>query len=187
MCRPVPPDIAPGPVFVITGVSAAGKSSVGDALARELGRAVHVRGDLFRRMVVAGREEITPDPSPGALDQLRLRYELGVLVAGRYAAAGFAVVLQDIYFSDLGWMVESFAGIVADRYVVVLDPSAEVVAAREARRPKTAYRAGNHTIDDLRRALHTETPRLGLWLDTSDLSLDETVATILRRLDDARV
>jgi len=39
-------------------------------------RSVHVRGDLFRRMVVNGRADMTPDPSAEAVRQLRLRYRL---------------------------------------------------------------------------------------------------------------
>ncbi|MFE4593275.1 hypothetical protein [Streptomyces laurentii] len=44
----------PGPaVVLITGVMAAGKSTVAELLARRLPRAAHVRGDLFRRMMEA--------------------------------------------------------------------------------------------------------------------------------------
>ncbi|MEV7239508.1 AAA family ATPase, partial [Streptomyces sp. NPDC051020] len=51
----------PGPaVVLITGVMAAGKSTVAQALAERLPRAVHVRGDVFRRMVVSGRAEMVP-------------------------------------------------------------------------------------------------------------------------------
>jgi hypothetical protein len=35
--------------------------------------------------------------------------------------------------------------------------------------------------------LRTETPRLGLWLDTSALTAAETVELLLARLDSARV
>ncbi|MEV7239624.1 AAA family ATPase, partial [Streptomyces sp. NPDC051020] len=51
----------PGPaVVLITGVMASGKSTVAQALAERLSRAVHVRGDVFRRMVVSGRAEMVP-------------------------------------------------------------------------------------------------------------------------------
>jgi len=51
---------------------AAGKSTVASLLARRFRRGVHLEGDLFRRMIVHGRQEMTPDPSPEALDQLKL-------------------------------------------------------------------------------------------------------------------
>ncbi|HEY2553556.1 MAG TPA: zeta toxin family protein [Streptosporangiaceae bacterium] len=42
-------------VFLVTGIQAAGKSTVAQALAKKFERSVHVRGDLFRRMMVNGR------------------------------------------------------------------------------------------------------------------------------------
>jgi chloramphenicol 3-O-phosphotransferase len=49
-------------MVLITGIPAAGKSTVADRLARRFSRGVHVRGDLFRRMVVTGRHEMTSAP-----------------------------------------------------------------------------------------------------------------------------
>lgn len=72
-------------------------------------------------------------------------------------------------------------------HVVVLAPSVEAVAAREAGRPHTAYGPGNHTLAALDHALRQETPRLGLWLDTSTLTAAQTVDEIVRRADEALV
>lgn len=44
-------------IYVITGVMASGKSTVAEALARSLEKCVHLRGDVFRKMIVTGREE----------------------------------------------------------------------------------------------------------------------------------
>ena len=60
-----------GSVFLVTGIPAAGKSTVADELARRFGRSVHVRGDVFRRMVVSGRVAMSPNPVPEAWAQLR--------------------------------------------------------------------------------------------------------------------
>src|SRR5215475_11403827 len=84
-------------VILVTGIQAAGKSAVAQALAQRLDRSVHVRGDLFRRMVVNGRVEMGPaNPPPEAVRQLKLRYQLASAAADSYAHAGFTVVLQDI-------------------------------------------------------------------------------------------
>src|ERR1700691_5532895 len=40
-------------VLVVTGIQAAGKSTVAQLLAQQLPRSVHLRGDTFRRMIVA--------------------------------------------------------------------------------------------------------------------------------------
>ncbi|WP_245974574.1 AAA family ATPase [Thermomonospora umbrina] len=168
----------PQAVVLITGIQAAGKSTVAQMLAERLPRSVHVRGDLFRRMVVGGREDMTLDPSPEAVRQLRLRHRLTAAVCDEYFRAGFTVVAQDVVLGDhLADMVR----MIRERplLVVVLAPRPEAIAAREAARGKDAY--GRWTIDRLDRALRTETPRLGLWLDTSDQTPDETVDEILRR------
>ena len=79
----------PAELFLITGAMAAGKSTVAQLLAEQFTRSVHLRGDAFRKMIVAGREDMRADPSPEALAQLRLRYELMANAADRYVAAGF--------------------------------------------------------------------------------------------------
>jgi hypothetical protein len=63
-------------VILITGTQAAGKSTVVQLLAERLPRSVHVRGDLFRRMVINGRADMTPGPMAEAVRQLRLRHQL---------------------------------------------------------------------------------------------------------------
>ena len=72
---------APPAVLLITGIQAAGKSTVAQLVAEQLERSVHLRGDLFRRMIVTGRADMTPDPGPEAMRQLRLRYQLTASVA----------------------------------------------------------------------------------------------------------
>ncbi|QFZ24716.1 AAA family ATPase [Saccharothrix syringae] len=171
-------------VVVITGIMAAGKSTVAQRLAERLPRAAHVRGDAFRRMIVSGRADTRPDSGAEAEAQLLLRYRLAAATADGYAGDGWTAVVQDVV---LGGHLRTFVDAVRTRprYVVVLAPSPEVVARREAARPKTGY--GAWTVADLDRGLRDGTPRLGLWLDTSDQTPDQTVDAILAGLDRARV
>ena len=167
-------------LVLITGIPAAGKSTVADRLARRFARGVHVRGDVFRRMVVAGRHEMTAAPSEEAQRQLRLRYRLAAQTADAYYQAGFSVVVQDVV---IGPLLATYVDTIRSRplTLVVLAPRPEVVAGREAARPKRAYHDGHATIAELDAALRTETPRIGLWLDTSAQSPDDTVDEIIRR------
>jgi adenylylsulfate kinase-like enzyme len=175
-----------GCVCLITGVSASGKSTVAQLLAETAPRSVHVRGDVFRRMIVGGREALTPGAQQEALEQLDLRYRIGAMVADRYASAGFAVVLQDVVLGPtLATQIERIQA--RPLYVVVLDPSAAVIAAREAGRTKTAYGEGTYGIDALIDTLHGSTPHVGLWLDTSEQTPEETVEEILDRLKEAEI
>lgn len=171
-------------VVLITGAMASGKSTVADLLARRLPRAAHVRGDVFRRMVVSGREELLPEETAEARAQLELRHRLSALTADEFARNGFTAVVQDIV---LGKDLSRYVVRVRTRplYVVVLAPSAAAVRTREAERSKTGY--GIWTVDALDRALREETPRIGLWLDTSEQTAEQTVSAILDNLASARV
>ncbi|MEV0325093.1 AAA family ATPase [Micromonospora echinospora] len=165
-------------VVLITGIMAAGKSTVAELLARRLPRAVHLRGDVFRRMVVSGRAEMSATPSEEAWRQLRLRYDLAASAADTYAAAGFTVVCQDVVLGpELAAMVDRIRH--RPLAVVVLAPRPEVVATRERDRPKKGY--GDWPVADLDAGFRADTPRIGLWLDTSDQSPEETVTEILTR------
>ncbi|MFD7136622.1 AAA family ATPase [Streptomyces sp. NPDC059894] len=172
-------------VVLVTGVMASGKSAVAQALALRLPRAAHVRGDVFRRMVVSGREEYAPGAGGEAEAQLRLRYALSAATADAYARAGFTAVVQDVV---LGAHLTAYVETVRTRplYVVVLAPDAAAVAAREAGREKTGY-GGGWTVRGLDTELRTRTPRIGLWLDTTKWTVGETVEAILSGRERARV
>lgn len=177
-------DLSEPSVIVITGAMAAGKSTVAQLLAERLPRAAHVRGDVFRRMVVSGRHEMDPDAGEEALSQLRLRYRLSAATADEYAAAGFVAVVQDVILGpDFQEYVERVK--TRPRYAVVLAPATATLAEREAARGKTGY--GEWGPAELDRILKEDTPRIGLWLDTSALSPQQTVDEILRRLPEARL
>ncbi|MFD8815157.1 AAA family ATPase [Streptomyces sp. NPDC059627] len=164
---------------------AAGKSTVAQALAERLPRAAHVRGDVFRRMIVSGRQDYTPDAAEEATAQLHLRYRLSAATADAYAEAGFTAIVQDVL---IGPELESYVERIRTRplHVVVLAPSPEAVARREAGRPKTGYGAG-WTIADLDAELRLRTEPLGLWLDTSALTVAQTVEAILTGTERTRV
>jgi predicted kinase len=178
------PLVAAPELWILTGISAAGKSTVAQSLAERLDPSAHVRGDVFRRFLVNGRLEIGPGAPPQALDQLRLRYRLAVHTAESLVAEGFSVVLQDVMVGPmLGEVLDLVT--VEPVHLVVLAPSVETVARREAARPKTAY--GRFTIEEFDRLLREETPHQGLWLDTSELTVDQTVDELLRRADESRL
>jgi chloramphenicol 3-O-phosphotransferase len=163
-------------VFVLTGPSGAGKSTVARLLAERFPRGVHLEGDVFRRSIVSGRREMTPDAADEAVDQLRLRYRLATDATDAYFDAGFAVVLEDVI---AGPMLPECLAFIRSRplHVVVLMPRREIVAGREAARPTDGY--DHWPLDALYDLFAADTPRLGLWLDTSEQTPEETVRAIL--------
>lgn len=182
----VPPKLpsAPG-LFLVTGIMAAGKSTVAQRLAERLPRSVHLRGDVFRKMIVRGRAEMTAALSSEAAGQLRLRYRLAADAARGYLGTGFWVVYQDIIVGEsLTQVIDALPA--APLFVVVLCPDAEIAAARDRARDKTGYSEA-FTAEMFDRALRDQTPRLGLWLDTTALSVAATVDAVFAGLEAARV
>jgi chloramphenicol 3-O-phosphotransferase len=175
---------ARGRVIVITGAMATGKSIVADLLAIRLPKSVHIHGDMFRRMVVNGRADMTPNPSPDAIAQLNLRYDLAAMAADRYAEEGYDVIVQDVILGkDLADFVKRIE--TPERYLVVLSPSVSALEWREEQRSKVGYvHLSPEALDDV---LRRETAQIGYWLDSSTQTADETVADILANLDKAAV
>lgn len=169
---------------MITGAMAAGKSTVAELLAGRLPRSVHIRGDVFRKMVVNGRIDMTPSPSTSAIAQLHLRYELAALTADRYAEEGFDAIVQDVIVG--GELADFIKRVTApERYLVVLSPSVSALEWREEQRAKAgSVHFSPGAMDDV---LRQETARIGYWLDSSAQTPEETVEDILTHLDLAAV
>ncbi len=164
---------------------AAGKSTVAQLLAERFPRAVHVRGDVFRRFVVAGRVEPTPDMPEEARSQLMLRYQLAVSTADAYARANFVAVVQDVIIGPvLADVVERIH--TRPRYVIALDPEPKVIVERERTRTKAGYVDG-WEVAQLATEFRQTTPRMGLWVNSSDQEPQDTVRAILDHLDEARI
>lgn len=173
-------------VVVVSGIQAAGKTTVGRMLAARLPRAAFVDGDVLARMVVAGHESMSSEPSAEAERQLFLRYRQAALLAGSFWAAGFtAVVADNIYGQeDLFWFVEQIQA--RPVVVVMLVPQTRAVVDRELSRGSDAYRgwmgeAGLEGAVAEFQQYVAETPRLGLWLDTTDQTPERTVDLVLAR------
>jgi hypothetical protein len=175
-------------VWLIAGVQAAGKSTVAELLSSQFEHGVHVRGGQFYRWATRGWVRAGDNAQPEeARRLLDLRYRLSALVADEYCAAGFSTVVQDnIFAEDVSTWLETVAS--RPRHLVVLRPTIAVVAEREALRTattgKVAYRPGEFTVEHLDNAL-ARTARIGLWIDTSFQTPQETVDEILERAAEA--
>lgn len=182
---PLPAALDIPQVIVVTGVMAAGKSTVSQLLAERFTRGVHLRGDEFRRWVVSGRVDMSPQGDPEAERQLALRHTIAARSANIYSDAGFTVVAQDLF---VGASLQPFLDQLTSRplSLIMLAPDVSTVMQRESERVKTGY-GDLWSIRDFNHKVHTETPHIGLWLDTSQQTPEESVDELIARLPEGRI
>src|SRR5437588_9700101 len=166
-------------LIVVTGIMAAGKSTIAHLLAQRFERGVHVEADVLQRMIVSGGAWVSQpgEPLGEAAQQLRLRLKNMCLLARSFFEAGFTVVLDDIILGDR-WqhLQEELHGLSFS--LVVLAPHVDIVARqRDVNRLKGPQ--GHAWAAYLDHALHTTMAGIGLWLDTSEQTPTETVEQIL--------
>ena len=166
------------PLYIITGAMAAGKSTIAKALVQRFDKSAHVGGDAFLRMIAKGGAIMGPVLDDEAMAQLHLRQDIAMDAVRRFVGAGFTTVYQDILIGADFVRITTALADLAPR-IVVLNPNIETLAQRDADRHKTGY--GEHFQPNvLADALRAETPRQGLWLDTSAMSVDSVVEDILK-------
>jgi predicted kinase len=173
-------------LFVISGVSAAGKSTVARLLAGRFERGVCVSGDAIHAMVLSGRRDMRPGAGEEELRQLMLRYAGALAVAAVYLKDGFDVVVEDVI---IGPVLRDFLDLVPvpEVHLVFLDPDAAAVGRRERDRDGAAYRPDKWSVGGLQSLMREETERIGLWLDSTGLGADQTVEAILASREASRV
>jgi chloramphenicol 3-O-phosphotransferase len=115
-----------------------------------------------------------------------LRYAGALAVASVYLRDGFDVVVEDVI---IGPVLRDFLELVpvSEFHLVFLDPDAAAIERRERERDGTTYGAGRWSVGELQALLREETERIGLWLDSTWLSAEQTVEAILADLDASRV
>jgi chloramphenicol 3-O-phosphotransferase len=109
--------------------------------------------------------------------QLRLRGRNVALLADSFFEAGLTPIVDDVV---VGSRLDELRADVRSRPLlfVLLTPTLDAVRERNRRRPnKDVFDAWQHLDAVARR----ETPRVGLWLDTSAQTADESADEILRR------
>ncbi|MER5768632.1 AAA family ATPase [Streptomyces sp. NPDC001985] len=169
-------DTAPASdVFLVIGIPGSGKSSVSASLARRFPLGAHIEGDHLQDLIVAGGRLPSPETDPEADRQLLLRARNASALARSFHAAGVVPVIDDVVVrrAHLDFYREQLRGL--PLRLIVLAPSAEVVARRVAERDKVLASDWSFLDGALRGELSGE----GTWFDSSAMTLAATVDAVL--------
>ena len=179
MSDDAPASLDPQRAFiVVSGMQGAGKTTVAAQLARRFARGVHIPADDLQRLIVSGATWKSQRGPEGEADaQLRLRLHHICLLGTSFFDAGFAVVLDDIIIGERVLHLRRELGQRPFMFVM-LTPDLDVVREREAGRGTQLHDQWGWMDDEIRRA----TQRIGLWIDSSGQTADETVDEIMARV-----
>lgn len=160
-------------VLILTGPPAAGKSTIGPMIAKQLARCAVIDVDQLRTMVV--QPHIAPWRGETGMAQLRLGAQNACAVARNCVAAGFNVVILDVLTDETAALYRDVLNPIPHEIVLLLPMLTASLHRNQAR--------GQFLTDDEVELLYEWQERLtnyDLRIDNTEIAT-ETVAQQLAR------
>jgi len=164
---------------IVSGMPAAGKSTITDLAARLLPRAAQLKADDVNRLVLSGRVGYLCQPADEALRQAELCNRNLCSMANNFVDYGFTVLMDQLVEtrSELEFLID----LLAPRPVrlVTLAPGPDVCRQRNSMRD-AEDQFDYDGYDELHENMRQRFSGIGWWFDTSALTPDETARRLVR-------
>ena|SRR6266576_6948310 len=171
-------------VFLISGIPGAGKTTVARLVAGHFPLSAHIEADEIQNLIVSGGLHPQEEPRDEANRQLRLRTRNVSLLADTFATAQIVPVIDDTVVERQ--RLESYLADLQTRplRLVLLSPRLEIALTRDKGR---RYKEVGHIWRHLDAVMREEMVGLGLWLDTSAQTPQQTMEAIIAQLPETVV
>lgn len=168
-------------VLIVSGIPGAGKTTVSKLIAAALPRTALIHGDDIQELVMSGRVYPNEEPGEEADAQLLLRDRNIASLVNNLIAAGFLVLLDDVFVVQ--WRFQRVLEMIKDAavWMAVLNPAKQVVEQRDFERPeKSVFSIWSHLYEQQQ----SEMQGIGYWVDSTSQTAEETAAEVMGRVWD---
>ena len=168
-------------VWIINGIPAAGKTTTSKALAERFAKAAVISRDDLQAQIISGN--VWPDGTPQeeANFQIDLNIRNQCALAKSYLEHGFTPICDEVVGKEqLSIYKESLGSL--NLFLVTFNPPFETVLKRDQQRSKVS-RFNNPTRYGILKEYVLTLSGIGLWVDNSTMTVEETVSHILENKD----
>jgi predicted kinase len=168
----------PAACVIVSGMPAAGKSTVTELAARMLPRAARIKADDVNEMILGGRVWALGEPAAEAARQVELCDRNLCALAANFVDVGFTTFMDQIVVDRK--QLDFIVGLLAPRPVRFVTLAPGVEACRHRNRHRSAEESWEFTgYPQLDADLRREFAGVGWWFDTSALTPEETAERIV--------